>query len=238
MASTWWDLVSNIFYLAAMIRAFQFKAYAEAVIIMLIIIISTVYHACRTWAFCFGMPFNFLQHLDVFVALSGFVLVGVYLMAFSKSEFKAIAYLVGFIIVYAVVFLASTVMEITIIISFLLVTFLLRICFAGNTYPYSDVDGVDLAAAAVFGIVGAMLFIFWNEEPTVHGWWHLCTGISAFFAIESLQTEWSLFFWHRNPKPKPGAEKVQQVSQYHAPQTLAQAWEKCSRTRKHEHGGP
>lgn len=237
MSSTWWDVASNVFYIGAVIRAFQFKAYAEAVLLMVVVIVSSAYHACRTWSFCFGLPFNFLQHLDVFVALSVFVLVGIYLMAFSKSEFKAIAYLIGFIIVYSVVYLASTVLEITLIVSFLIGTFLLRICFSPNSYPYAEVDGVDLAAAAVCGIVGGMLFIFWNEEPTVHGWWHLLTALAAYFSIESLQTEWSLFFWHRNPKPKPDSEPIPISTQAYKPNTLAQAWEQCRRAKMYQ-GGP
>jgi len=174
--------------------------------------------------FCWGLPHNFLQHLDVFVSLSVFVLIAVYLMAFSKHELKAIAYIVGYILVYAIQFLDGSTKAIWVLLGVIVVVFLVRIFAQHETYPYADLDVVDLVAAGVCGAVGVVLYVWYNDPNLVHGFWHLATGLSAYFAIESLHHEWSLLCWRRKKKPQlpeSSAEPAPPVAQQPQYRSLA-----------------
>ena len=188
---------SNVFYIPAAVRAFQLGAYSEGVVLSIITAVSTMWHTCLGYDFCWGFPQSFLQHFDVFVSLSVFVLIAVYILAFSKHEAKAIAYILGYIFVYAIQLLGGSVHAIFILVGILAAALIGRL-FYYKTYPYQDLDILDLVASAIFGAVGVVFYVWFNDSGVVHGFWHLMTGLSAFFAIESLSHKRTLIFWTRN----------------------------------------
>lgn len=201
-----WSVVSNLFYIPPAVRAFQLGAYSEGVVLSIITLVSTMWHTCQM-DFCWGLPHLFLQKFDVFVSLSVFVLIAVYLMAFSKHELKAIAYIVGYIAVYAIQFLGGSVKAIFVLLAAIVIVFLVRIFYRKETYPYADLDIVDLVASAIFGIIGVCIYV-WANNSVSHGFWHLATALSAYFAIESLHHEWSLIFWKRKPQQPAEGELI------------------------------
>lgn len=211
-----WAVVSNIFYIPAAVRAFQLGAISEGVILSIITLVSTMWHTCQL-DFCWGLPHLFLQHFDVFVSLSVFVLIAVYLMAFSKHELKAIAYILGYILIYALQEVGNSVTAIFVLVGVIALVFTVRILFRRETYPYADLDITDLIASAVFGAIGVVLYIWFNDPELVHGFWHLCTGASAFFAIESLHHEYSLIFWKRKPQSSEQGSLPEQATTPAAP---------------------
>lgn len=201
-----WAIASNIFYIPAAVRAFMLGAYSEGVLLSIITIVSTMWHTCQV-GFCWGLPQGFLQKFDVFVSLSVFVLIAIYLMAFSKHELKAIAYIVGYILVFAIQFLDGSIKAIFVLLGVIIVVFLVRIFYKRETYPYADLDIADLIASAVFGVIGVILYVWLNDSNLIHGFWHLATALSAYFAIESLHHEWSLLFWKRKPRQSEPSEE-------------------------------
>lgn len=207
-----WAIVSNIFYIPAAVRAFQLGAYSEGVVLSIITIVSTMWHTCQI-GFCWGLPHSFLQQFDVFVSLSVFVLIAIYLMAFSKHELKAIAYIVGYILVFAIQLLDGSIKAIFVLLGVMVTVFIIRICLKCETYPYADLDIADLIASGVFGIIGVVMYVWFNDSNLIHGFWHLATALSAFFAIESLHHEYSLICWKRKP-PKPKKVEAQTLADF------------------------
>lgn len=204
---TTWDVISNLAYILPIWRAFYLHAVSEGVLLLMVMLVSLWWHICNAWHFCFWLPFNFVQRLDTLTAELIFIIIVAYLLALANYKVKAVIYLLGFLLVYSVHDLDGTSVTAFIIIGvFLAIVVILRLIFGRKTlkHDYLGLDLIDLALTGIFVLGGLLLFVFANEEPAVHGIWHVCTALSAYFALDSLDRRWSFFCIKRkNPAQSP-----------------------------------
>lgn len=195
---TVWDVVSNAFYIPAVVRAFQLRAIPEAVLLILITLASLAWHVCDTWHFCWGLSGSATGRIDWFVSMLSFLVLGLYLVGFELPQFKMAAYLGGAVLLFGLLAAhAGFTVQAVVVAAYLVILLLVRVAF--YAYPARKLDVVDLSAAAVLIVAALLLFGLVNNQPAVHGFWHLLTGLSAYMVLEAVSRRWSLFCWKRRP---------------------------------------
>lgn len=210
-----WEVVSNVFYVPVIVRAFQLGAIAEGVLLVLVTLASLAWHSCNTWQFCWGVSGGVVGRLDTFVTKLVFLLLGIYLIAVDRPQFKLTAYIGAVVLLYALTLTNTSTAGLAVSFATLLLALLLMRVLAFG-YPHAKLDPVDLTAAIVLTVTSLLLFGLANNETAAHGFWHLTTAAAAFFALEALDRRRSLIWWKRKPhtaETEGGAENTLVVTQ-------------------------
>lgn len=203
-----WAIVSNLFFLIPAARAFVLKLYTETVVLLIITTVSLIYHACdHSAGVCPGAGIGFWRPFDDLVALYTFVVVTVFLLALAQSQAKSIAYIVGGLVVYLARGIGDDFHVIAAILIGFVLALILRLALDWRSYPYRDLDLLDLAASALLGIAGLAIYVLQEKQETTeqmrmwHGFWHVMLALSVYFALESLSHDRTLLFWRRTKRP-------------------------------------
>jgi len=195
---TAWTVFSNFAFVIPAIRGFLLGEFSEGFILLTIFIISFLWHTCYESgdSVCHGQSFEFWKLLDDFAALYVFVVILVYLAALSKSRLKPAAYFVGGVVVYAGQLAGGDKTAIIWISIYAAIVIALRLMLDWKSYPYEDLDIIDLVAGGLFSIGGLLIYALHNTD-TMHGWWHVLLSVGCYFALESLHHRYTLIFWRR-----------------------------------------
>lgn len=202
-------MLSNLFFLVPAGRAYLLGLYTETFVMFMITTVSFIYHACdKSDMLCPGASIHFWRPFDDFVALYVFVVIMVFMLALGRSQAKNVAYIVGGLIVYIARELSDDVHTIGAIGVAFVLALALRLIYDRHSYPYRELDLIDLTASGLVAAAGMTVYVFQERADTTeqmrfaHGWWHVLLSISVYFAFESLSHDRSLIFWNRAlPKP-------------------------------------
>jgi hypothetical protein len=171
-------------------------------------VVSLIYHACdHSSGVCPGASVTFWRKFDDLVALYSFVVVTVFLLALAQSQAKSIAYIVGGLIVYVARSISDDFHVIAVVLISFLLALGLRLALDWRSYPYRELDVIDLVASGLLGAGGLVIYVLQEKQDTTeetrfyHGFWHVMLAFSVLFAIESLSHDRTLLFWRRAKRP-------------------------------------
>lgn len=79
-----WTVISNLFFIIPGVLAFQYQLYFRSLIYFIMVVASSIYHLCDSFAICV-FDFHFHHHLDFFFAQFLIILSGLYIIYFADS---------------------------------------------------------------------------------------------------------------------------------------------------------
>lgn len=164
----------------------------------MIAVVSFTYHHLQYCTGCYEDPDRYRrwQETDDFAALFVFLVIGVYLLALGQSPAKGIIYFVGAVIIF-LERLFSDVQAVVAIGVLLVVALIARLVYDRKSYPYANLDVVDLILSALLAASGLFIFVYRPDDDNLHGLWHVILSLSAYFALDSLDHTYTLLFWRR-----------------------------------------
>jgi hypothetical protein len=180
-------VLSNLALLPAVAVSFYYQLFAEAIVLIVLLFVSSVYHLCQSGFVCF-YSFAALQISDHFYVYSTLVWITLYFVGVNLQIRFIFFFIIQAALLPAVIVYMHSWILAGVLIASLVIIALVILGFFVKDFP--SIDLLDIFVVFLLLGGGFSLHVYAGDPgtskyATSHSIWHVLSMLSIFFVIEA-----------------------------------------------------